>query len=290
MGVSTTTNTVIASGDGTTTAFPFAFYFFRKADLYVYLYDTVAKTIALKVLGSDYTISGTPNAQGLYNNGGTVNMAAAPAATIKVVVSRFPIETQTFALLQNGIISSNALVQQLDYLTLLVQSLQDQINRCLRLPEGFALAFDAEIPSDQVDVDLMLGINSSGDGLALTAGTPGPTGPTGPAGPAGAAGYSIQALTGTGTLTVGSPVNQVHAPCDASGGNMIANLPAANLAAIGQVFEIKKIDSSANTVTITPNGTDKIMSMGPVISSVALDFQGESYSLVCRAVGIWDVI
>ena len=288
MGVSTTTNTVIDSGDGTTVSFAFAFYFFRKADLYVYLFDTVALTITLQVLATDYTISGTPNAQGLYPSGGNVVFAAAPASTLKVVISRFPIETQVFALLQNGIISSTALVQQLDYLTLLTQSLQDQINRCLQLPAGFAPVFNPDLPV-ALPANYLFGVNSTGDGVVATLGVAGPTGPAGPPGAAGAAGLAVSPLSSTGTLAVGSPVNQKYVPCDATGGAFNVNLPVANLAAVGQVFQIKKVDSSGNAVTVLPNGSDVIISTSS-LASLTLDYQGKSYTLACRAAGFWDVL
>lgn len=45
--------------------------------------------------------------------------------------------------------------------------------------------------------------------------------------------------------------------CDASGGAFTVSLPAA-AAVSGKVYVIKKIDSSANAVTIDPNGSETI--------------------------------
>lgn len=170
MGVSSTTNTVISIGDGATTAFPFGFYFFAKANLVVYVYDTILGGITAKTLGVDFTISGTPTAQGLYPNGGVVNFVVAPLATDYVVRTRLPVETQVFNIGQNGVIPSVPLVQQFDYLTLLVQSLQDQVNRCVKLPVGFAPTFNANLPSTSAlpaNYDATLTINATGDGLDL---------------------------------------------------------------------------------------------------------------------------
>jgi len=284
MGVSSTTNTEIYTGDGTTTAFAFPFYFFKTLDLYVYIYDLVALTITQQTPGVNFSVSGTPNAQGLYPSGGFVNMVAAPPATQKVVISRTPIETNVYALSQNGIISSTAIVQQFDFLTLLIQSLQDQINRCLQLPPGYAPVFNPDLPS-ALPANYLLGVNGAGNGVAATAGIPGPTGPQGPA---GGSSVVLPATTSV-TLAAGSPVNQQYIPCDATAGAMNVNLPAANLAAVGQIFQIKKVDSGGNAVTIVVNGIDHILTTS-LLTTALLDYQGKSYSLICRAVGFWDVI
>lgn len=148
MGVSTTTNTRIYNGDGSTTAFAFPFYFFRTSDFLVYLYNTTTGAITPQTLGVNYTVSGTPNAQGLYPNGGTINMVAAPASGVSLAVIRAPVETQTFGLINSGLIPSAQLVQQMDFLTLLTQWLQDQVNRAVAVPPGFSPSFSPFLPSD----------------------------------------------------------------------------------------------------------------------------------------------
>lgn len=147
MGVSTTTNRMVYAGDGSTLTFSFPYYFFKQADLVVYLYDTVAGGIVQQVLGTNYSISGTPNAQGLYQNGANIVMSVAPPSTSILVVIRSPSPVQNYALLQNGNISSTALVQQFDYLTLLIQRLEDQISRCVYIPDGIGSAFSGQLPN-----------------------------------------------------------------------------------------------------------------------------------------------
>lgn len=173
MGVSSTTNTEIYSGDGATLSFSFPFYFFIKDDLYVYIYDTVAGTVTRKTRGADYVVTATANAQGLYPSGGLVDFTGlfgAPSSTQKVVISRYPLEQQNYALLNGGSISSVAIVQQFDYLTLLVQSLQDQVGRCVKLPAGFGPTFDPTLPATvalAANEGKTLSINATGDGMDL---------------------------------------------------------------------------------------------------------------------------
>ena len=171
MGVSTTTNTRIYSGDGMTTAFSFPFYTFNLSDMNVYLYDTLAGGIVSQVSGVNYTISGTANNQGFYPNGVTVTFGTAPPATSYVVLTREPPEVQNYNLGNSNTLSSTALWQQLDYLTVLIQWLQDQVNRCIQLPAGFGPAFSPTLPSTAglaSAAGQYLLINQNANGMALS--------------------------------------------------------------------------------------------------------------------------
>lgn len=171
MGVSSLVNRVPYNGDGSSVSFSFPYYFFNPADLLVYLYDTIAGGVVPQVLNSNYSISGTQNAQGLYPNGANVVFVTAPPATSIVVIARAPAETQNYALAQNGNINSAALVQQMDYLTLLVQRLEDQVGRCVQLPDGFGPTFNPALPNTSgltTAQNAFLQINSSSNGLQLS--------------------------------------------------------------------------------------------------------------------------
>jgi hypothetical protein len=169
MGVSSTTNRVAYNGDGTTTSFSFPYYFFHAADIVVYIYDTILGGTVLQTLGTNYTISGTQNTQGLYPNGASIVFGTAPVNTSSVVILRSPVETQTYSLLQNGQISSTALVQQMDYLTLLIQRLEDQVGRCVQLPDGLAPSFSGILPSTAALNPLYyVAVNGAGNGFTLT--------------------------------------------------------------------------------------------------------------------------
>lgn len=170
MGVSSTTNRVVYAGDGVTTTFAFAYYFFAKADLVVYKYDTLLGGTTLLILNTGYTITGTANAQGLYPNGGNVVMGAAPLSTDILVIFRAPSEVQNYALLQNGNISSVALVQQMDYLTLLIQRLQDQVSRATMIPDGMGATFSNQLPETMAlpaSEGATLVVNATGNGFDL---------------------------------------------------------------------------------------------------------------------------
>lgn len=170
MGVSSTANRATYTGDGSTTSFAFSYYFFAQADLLVYLYDTVAGTVTLKTLGSDYTISGTTNLQGLYPSGANIVLGSAPASTIVIVITRAPIEENNYTLLQNATINTTALVQQFDYLTLLIQRLEDQVSRCVQIPDGLGATFSPILPANMAlssQEGAFFQINPAGNGLQL---------------------------------------------------------------------------------------------------------------------------
>lgn len=62
-------------------------------------------------------------------------------------------------------------------------------------------------------------------------------------------------VTVTATMTIGAAHRTVLV--DASSGAVVINLPAASLNA-NRILNVKKIDASANTVTIDPNSSETI--------------------------------
>jgi hypothetical protein len=95
----------------------------------------------------------------------------APLTTDIVVIDRQPPEQQNYELDYGEIISTAALVQQFDYLTLLVQALQDQINRAPALAEGFGPSFSNVIAGQPaLQPGYYLTTNQNGDGWILAPG------------------------------------------------------------------------------------------------------------------------
>lgn len=246
MGVSSTTNTEIYAGDGVTVSFSFPFYFFSTTDLFVYIYDNIAGTITEQTLGTNYTVSGTANAQGLYPNGANVVFGSAPASTVSVVISRFPLEEQNFNILQNGTIPSIALIQQLDYLTLLVQSLQDQVNRCVQLPAGFAPTFNPNLPPLPV-ADTILQVNDTNDGL-LWGASAGDIADA--AAFAAAASASATAAAGSATTAAGSATTAAGSATSAAASAVAAAASAASIGAEIQEVPAGTINSSNTAFTL----------------------------------------
>jgi hypothetical protein len=100
--------------------------------------------------------------------------------------------------------------------------------------------------------------------------------------PAGA-GSGISVTTKTANYTATNTDNLIL--CDASGGSFTVTLPSAAVS-LGHTYNIKKIDSSANTVMIMPNGSDVIDNSPDVIETI----QYQSYQIVSDGTTNWWVI
>lgn len=136
MTVSVTDNRVTQVGNGVTTAVPFNKYFVEQDDLVVENVVIATGVSTPLVLGVDYTISGTP-VNGVYENGGTVNLTTAPASTVRTVVTRATDLTQeTEYPTSQDPFPATAHENALDKLTLIIQDLQEKLGRALKFPTG----------------------------------------------------------------------------------------------------------------------------------------------------------
>lgn len=169
MAVSSTTNTVALLGNNSSVVFAYPYKFFSQSDLNVYLYDTLLGGIIQQTLNNQFSVSGTANAQGIYPNGANVVFNSSIANTTYVVIDRQPVQVQSFNVLQTGVIPSTGLVNQFDYLTLLVQALQDRINSAVALPLGYGnAAFVPALPTNiGINPGAYLAVNSAATGFTL---------------------------------------------------------------------------------------------------------------------------
>lgn len=164
MGVSTTSNRISYTGAGSSYSFPY--YFAAQSDLKVYLYNSSSPTATLQALNTDYTIGGTPNSNGIYSSGGTVITSSSIPAALQLIIYRDPSPVQNFAVLQNGLIPSTALVQEFDFVTLLEQRLADQTSRSVSLKDGTNQVFDPTLPLGLTASSALL-INGQGTGFIM---------------------------------------------------------------------------------------------------------------------------
>lgn len=93
--------------------------------------------------------------------------------------------------------------------------------------------------------------------------------------------YSVAALTTATTL--GSTNYFVTA--DATSAAFAITLPAASASIVGRVYEIKKIDSSANAVTITAAGANTIDGL----ATIPITTQYRAFKLVCISSTAWGI-
>jgi len=166
MTVSSTTNRISYSGDGTTVSFPFSYYFQVQADLVVLLVEIATGIETVQTLNSDYTISGTTT-NGIYPNGANVLFTLSPSVLYNVVIYRSPALTQGIDLVENDALPAETLEQGLDKAIIVAQRLDERMDRALVLSEGFTGTFNTTLPADIGTPDASIIVNPTGDGFIV---------------------------------------------------------------------------------------------------------------------------
>ena len=126
MTVSSTTNKVSYSGNGTTTVFAYTFKIFADGDLDVYIRSSTG-TETLKTLTTDYTVSNA----GVVG-GGNVTFVTAPASGETVVIQRKLALTQGTDYVENDPFPAESHEEALDRLTFITQQMQEEIDRSIK--------------------------------------------------------------------------------------------------------------------------------------------------------------
>tara|TARA_S200002703_G_scaffold30062_1_gene25992 strand:+ start:1730 stop:3088 length:1359 start_codon:yes stop_codon:yes gene_type:complete len=127
MTISTLTIKNSYNGDGSVTAFNYTFKITNEDDIEV-ITRTSAGTETVKVLTTDYTVSGVGNA-----GGGTVTFVTAPASGLTVILRRDTPQTQGLDLIENDPLPANSLEDAFDKLTSITQELQEENDRSIKL-------------------------------------------------------------------------------------------------------------------------------------------------------------
>lgn len=125
MAIASQVSRISYSGDGVSVSFGIPFYFIRPGDLKVYLRGNGGGESLLRE-GSDYQVEGAGN-----YSGGVVTLSRPPAAGSSLVVKRDPPIVQETDYLANGIFPAETHEAALDYLTMICQGLQEQLERTL---------------------------------------------------------------------------------------------------------------------------------------------------------------
>jgi hypothetical protein len=127
MTLSTQLSKTSFAGNGVTTAFPLPFPFLREADIRVLISQDGAETPL--TLGTHYTLSGAGSAEG-----GGLTLLAPPATGQTLVVWRAPAIVQEVDYVENSAFPAETHEAALDLLTMICQSLQEQVDRAVLYP------------------------------------------------------------------------------------------------------------------------------------------------------------
>lgn len=162
MTVPAVTNRVSYSGNGSTTAFAFAYPFRATSDLVVTVRTTSTGAESLQTEGTHYTVTGTPTSDAGGFASGTVTFVTAPASGTQVHIDREPARTQTTDYIAGDGIPPSSIEGSLDRLTLLVQDLESRLARTLMQPRTAANRSLVLPEPTAARAGQVLGVNSAG--------------------------------------------------------------------------------------------------------------------------------
>lgn len=168
MTIASTTSKASYSGNGSTTAFSIPFYFIANADIVAVLVSALGVEDTL-TLTTDYTLTGAGNP-----SGGTLTTLTAPATGETLVIKRSPSQVQETVYVENDPFPAKAHEMGLDRLTMMVQDLQEQVDRTVKVGLGATTDPDAllaELAADVAGAAASAATATTQAGLAATAKT-----------------------------------------------------------------------------------------------------------------------
>ncbi len=139
MAVPTTTLSDRYDCDNSNQAFPITFVYLDSGNIAVQLYDSSVGTFETLVEDTGYTVSND-----------TVTTVATYAAEYDIIIQLDPDLTQLTDWVNNDKFTSDSWENAVDKLTLITKMLQDQIDRCVRGPDGDA-SLDWKLSEGAVD-------------------------------------------------------------------------------------------------------------------------------------------
>lgn len=171
MGLSSLVNRLSFSGDGSTTAFSFPYYFIAKSDVKAVLVSSAGVESNL-TLDSDFTIAGTLS-NGVYPSGGTVTLTTAPASGETLLIYRDPALTQGLNLVENDALPVEEVEKAIDKTVMLSQRLDERVDRCLRIEESDSASVVLTLPRASSRASKFLAFDADGRPIASSGGISG---------------------------------------------------------------------------------------------------------------------
>jgi hypothetical protein len=165
MTVSSTTNKVSYSGNGSTTVFAYTFKIFADADLKVFIRSS-AGVETLKTLTTHYTVSNAGNASG---GNVTFTTGNTPASGETVVIQRELALTQGTDYVENDPFPAESHEDALDRLTFITQQQQEEIDRAIKASVTNTISSTEFAISASDRANKILSFDGSGD-LTVTEG------------------------------------------------------------------------------------------------------------------------
>ncbi len=163
MSISSTTNKVNYTGNGSTDTYTYPFKIFSETDLIVTekLISTGAETPL--VLNTDYTVTDVGE-----TSGGTIVLDAGNLPSTKKIYIRRKLTLVQSADIRNlGVYYASSHEDVFDKLIMMLQQIQFLCDQSIKLPETITSGFNTTLPNDVATANRSLVINEDGDGFEL---------------------------------------------------------------------------------------------------------------------------
>ncbi len=288
MTLTSQTNRVQYSGDGSTTAFPTTFVFWLNADIQA-IHTDAAGTETIWVFGTHYTLTGGAGATGTLTVK-TTPTDYTPASGETLTITSNLDDTQDTSLPEGGAFPSSSVEQQLDKIVRLIQQKAEALGRAIKLPIS-STNTDLDIPDPSASKFLRWNSGASALENADISGL-------------GSIGVPVTvAEGGTGSTTAAAARTALVVPgTEGSKGADVASANALTLGTDGNYFDITGTTAITSigtlgigtvvklhfdaALTLTHHATDLILPGGANIATVA----GDEAEFVEYATGNWRLI
>lgn len=158
MTIETTANRISYTGSGTTGPFSFPYYFLADGDLTVIKTTIADGTEDTLTLTTDYTVSGAGEAAG-----GSVTLVATLSSSYKLTIIRDPDILQPADYPANDRFPAATHEEALDRATMIMQRLNDLIDRSFRLSDGNVSGISLILQN--LGAGKLIAVNSAGTGI-----------------------------------------------------------------------------------------------------------------------------
>jgi len=164
--VTDTSPTTTAACDGSNTTFTFDFPILATSDLVVVLRTVATGAESVLTETTDYSVSATNNDY-LSGPGGTVTTESTYSSAYTLTILRDTPDTQATVLRDTGELRLSAMQEALDKATMLIQQLQEELDRCVKIPRSESLT---TMLDDSVSrASMVVGCDSAGNMTMLDA-------------------------------------------------------------------------------------------------------------------------
>jgi hypothetical protein len=262
MTVSSTTTKNSASGNGSTSAFPYNFKIFSDDDIAVIIRTDSTGAEVTKTKTTHYTVSGVGD-----SSGGNVTFTSGniPASGETVVLLRSTARTQLTDYVANDPFPAESHENALDKLTFIAQEIEEELGRSIKVSKTNTISSSEFTTSATERANKILSFDTSGD-LTVTEGkvdtvTVSVSGLSTGASPTGSATYT--ASSGALAISLGIPAGATGATGPAGGG--LAELSedsSPQLAGDLDVVTFDIVTTSNRDIELAPNGTGKTVLKG----------------------------